>query len=374
VAHVETQVERTIAYEAVDHAVGLGGWNARGMGIASSEGAGIGHYGEGDWVHMGLMRDELLGEGFTHVIQIYEPTATKAMITNGLNFGRRIVNYTGHGSPTSWGTTGFSNWDVNALTNVGMLPFIQSVACVNGEFDNGTCFAEAWLRAEHDGQPTGAIAAYMSTINQSWAPPMYGQGNHGYASKYAANERFCLKLCESVSALWFGGSCVMMDIAGSAGRDMFLTWTLFGDPSLGVVTEASGLSLMADAATVPLDAPIDVTLLIQPGFAYAGANYWLLGSVTGTVPGITFASGVHVPLNIDLFTMLTLEYPNGGFFDGFTGALDGNGEALAHLDTTGLTPLDPILAGLQMSFSAVVWHAGGPYDMATNVKTLMLTP
>ena len=56
-----------------------------------------------------------------------------------------------------------------------MLPFILSVACNNGTFTNGTCFGEAWLRATNGGQPTGAIATYMSYISQSWDPPMCGQ-------------------------------------------------------------------------------------------------------------------------------------------------------------------------------------------------------
>ena len=40
-----------------------------------------------------------------------------------------------------------NNTNVNSLTNSGMFPWIWSVACVNGEFHLGTCFAETWLRA-----------------------------------------------------------------------------------------------------------------------------------------------------------------------------------------------------------------------------------
>ena len=66
--------------------------------------------------------------------------------------------------------------DVNGLVNMGMYPFIWSVACVNGEFHIGTCFAETWLRATGANDvPTGAIAVLMSTVNQSWSPPMDGQ-------------------------------------------------------------------------------------------------------------------------------------------------------------------------------------------------------
>ena len=92
-----------------------------------------------------------------------------------MNAGRGMINYCGHGSDTSWGSTGFNNSNVNALVNDNMLPVICSVACVNGNFPNQTCFAEAWLRATNNGEPTGAVATYMSTVNQSWDPPMEGE-------------------------------------------------------------------------------------------------------------------------------------------------------------------------------------------------------
>ena len=69
-----------------------------------------------------------------------------------------------------------NNTNVNSLTNTGMWPWIWSVACVNGEFHIGTCFAETWLRAtDSEGQPTGAIATLMASVNQAWNPPMDGQ-------------------------------------------------------------------------------------------------------------------------------------------------------------------------------------------------------
>ena len=94
------------------------------------------------------IRGWLMGAGYTEVDPIYDPGATDTQVSNAVNAGRGIINYTGHGSSTSWGTTGFNNADVDALVNDDMLPFIFSVACVNGNFANvGKCFAEAWLRA-----------------------------------------------------------------------------------------------------------------------------------------------------------------------------------------------------------------------------------
>ena len=207
-AHVTTMVDRTIAYEQAGHELAMGGWNAKSMGIASNEGPG--HYGEYDNAHMGLIRDQYLAGGFTQVDALYQPSATKAMVKAGLEEGRRFVNYVGHGSSSSWSTTGFSTSDVHNLDNAGVLPVVHAVACVNGQFSKAECFAEAWLRATDDtGAPTGAAAAYMSTINQYWNEPMYGQACHGKGGKYGYVDLFLQEADWSVGGLWFGGSATI---------------------------------------------------------------------------------------------------------------------------------------------------------------------
>jgi len=371
VAHVQTQVQRTIEYEQQAHDLLSGDWNAWGLGIASAEGAGIGHYGEADAAHQNLIRAELLSYGFSKVDQIYDPNATKAAVKNALNEGRRLVNYIGHGSSGSWGTTGFSTADVTTLANAGHLPMILAVACVNGQFDQDTCFAEAWLRSTSGGQPIGAVATYMSSINQYWAEPMYAQGNHGNGGKFGACEHFWQEACGSVAGMWFSGSCTMMEICGEAGRDMFMTWNVFGDPSLGLYGNAEPPTLLANASQIMLGRPVNIAFTVKPGASYAGAKYFLLAGASGTVPGFDLAGGsVHVPLNWDVLTSIVAAAPNGWAFDGFFGTLDASGTAPAHLNTASLVPLDPLLLGMSMNLTAVVWHAGGPYEMATNTKTL----
>ncbi len=370
-AHVDTQVQRTIEYEQEGHDVTMGGWNAKGMGIASSEGSGYGHYGEGDWEHADLIRDELLAVGFTDVDQIYEPNGTAAQVSAGLNDGRRIVNYTGHGWSQGWGTTGFSNSHVNALTNVGMLPFICSVACNGGDFDYGTCFGEAWLRATHNGEPTGAIASYNSSIGQSWAEPMYGQGNHAYNNQYGAADRFWMEINETICGIWFGGSCTMMDICGSYGREMFMTWICFGDPSLRVVG-AGHQVLTADGDSIPISTPVAITFTISHGATHTGYDYFLAGGASGTDPGTTTPYGLHVPINADWFTQLIFNYLNTPLFDDFWGSLDSQGEGTPTLNTSGVVPINPGLVGTTLSFCAIVGPPGAPFDEASNVVELVI--
>jgi len=217
-----TQVERTIRYERDVTAGEV--WPQYGMGVASNQGPG--DDGEYDNEHEDVIREKLLAYGYIAVDQIYDPTGTATMVANGLNEGRGIVNYTGHGSMTSWGSTGFSNSNVNALVNDNMLPFINSVACNNGTFSGGTCFAEAWLRATNGGVPTGAIACYMSYISQSWSPPMCAQDES--IDLLVADEM------RTIGGLWFNGSCQMMDEYGTSGVNEFKNWMLFGDPALSV--------------------------------------------------------------------------------------------------------------------------------------------
>jgi hypothetical protein len=210
---VETQVERTIEYEL--NQATQQDWFWRGSCIGS------------DAQHLDGLRDALLAHGYTHVDQIYDPNATAATVADALNEGRGIVAYYGQGSPTSWGTSGFWNGDVNDLVNDNMLPFIVSAASLNGAFDDGTCFAEAWLRARHGSEPTGAIAAYMASGQQYWLEPLVAQQE--FVNLYVNEAYTCF------GTLCFAGACRMVDEYGAVGEATLDTWIVFGDPSLRVV-------------------------------------------------------------------------------------------------------------------------------------------
>ena len=234
---VATQVQRTLEYE--QNPAITTDWFSKGVGIASDQGPG--DDGEYDYQHIRNIRTDLLGFTYTTVAELYDgsqggedqpgsPNSTS--VSTELNAGRSIINYTGHGSQTSWGSSGFSNSGVNALTNNNMWPFIFSVACVNGDFLNGTCFAEAWLRASNANGPTGAVATLMSTINQSWNPPMEGQDemNDILVESYSGNIK------RTFGGLSMNGCMKMNDTYGSDGTEMTDTWLIFGDPSVVVRT------------------------------------------------------------------------------------------------------------------------------------------
>lgn len=222
-AQVTAQINKAIVYER--DLTTSATWLSRAMGLASAEGGGsLGDMGESDIQHMNLIRTDLLNYGYAAVDQVYDPGAAASTVTTNINAGRGFVNYVGHGSVSSWGTSGFSSSNASALTNGNKTPIIQDVACVNGNFVSTTCFAEAWLRNAGG----GAVAMYASSINQSWNSPMRAQDE--------TTDLLVAQSKTTAGGLFYNGSCKMMDIygntSGSDGVNMFSTWHIFGDASL----------------------------------------------------------------------------------------------------------------------------------------------
>ncbi|PIE52547.1 hypothetical protein CSA37_05895 [Candidatus Fermentibacteria bacterium] len=96
---------------------------------------------------------------------------TIANISAEINDGLSLISYIGHGSHSSWSTTGFSNSDVEALSNGRMLPWISSIACLNSSFgESSQCFGEAWLNSGTVSAPRGAIGFMGATVSSPVGP------------------------------------------------------------------------------------------------------------------------------------------------------------------------------------------------------------
>ncbi len=237
VEQVNTMVQRTLEYEK--QPLTSTAWFDKGVGIGSDQGPGDDN--EMDYEHMRNIRNDLMGYTYASVAELYDGAQggedqpgnpTPANVTTEVNAGRSVINYVGHGSDISWGTTGFSSTNVNNLSNNHMWPFIFSVACVNGNFSGGTCFAESWLRAKNANGPTGAVATLMSTINQSWNPPMDGQDE----MDDILVEAYPTNIKHTFGGISMNGCYKMNETYGTAGDEMTDTWTIFGDPSVMVRT------------------------------------------------------------------------------------------------------------------------------------------
>ena len=300
VAQVTTQVNRVITYER--DLTTSATWLQNADGISRKEG-GSGHNNEDDYQHMDNIRTDLLNYGYNTVYQDYENlsgyTGTASSISSHINSGVGIVNYCNHGNLQMWGVASYSNTHVNNLTNSNKLPFIWSVACLVGKYDNTStsyggnytigqnndCFAEAWMHATYsssDLTPTGAVGALMSYINQPWIPPMWAQDEciDILVESYNSN----------IKRTW-GGTSIngLLGIfdhyspSDYSAVGTYQAWILYGDPTMMLRTKTPQAMTVAHPGSINLAATTYTVNVTNGNGALAtitDANHNILGSAT----------------------------------------------------------------------------------------------
>ena len=231
-SEISTQVERTINYERYPQSNVE--WYDNALGIASDQGTGFqGMYDDefNDFLWNSVLSD------FTYDSYqgIYDGSGgSDSQGITAINGGVSLLNYTGHGSISSWGNgASLNTTQINQLTNNNKLPFVITVGCNVGEFNStNECYAEAWQRATNGSDPTGGIAHFGSTISQSWEPPMHGQ----YGMNLIITESYDNNLTRSMGGITTNGCMYMNDAQGSSGINETKYWTFFGDPSANIRT------------------------------------------------------------------------------------------------------------------------------------------
>ncbi|MFH0733432.1 MAG: C25 family cysteine peptidase [bacterium] len=286
-------------------------WYLKGVGIASDEGTPT------DWQRCNELRTMLLNDmHFTSVDQTYDPGATSSTVTTNVNEGRSIINYIGHGSGTSWSTTGFSVSSVNALNNGYKNPFIYDVACVNGDFTLTECLEEAWLRAGDMTTPKGAVGAFGASTNASWEPPCDMQ-------------KQSMVLLTTRQKMTVGGVCISglmyaMDINGGStgeGLKMMEQYHIFGDCStlltFGLNPDSTAPTPITNLNTIePLSGAISVSWSVPIDSSIGGIISYDLRSSTSPITNSNFdaASSTIISGDGDVAGSLkTYEFNNLGF-------------------------------------------------------------
>lgn len=315
-AHVTVQVDKVINYEKNPEAGA--DWYTAALGVASNQGPGDDN--EIDLAHINVIyNDKLNPFTYNSFSTAYDPNGTAQMVSNAINAGVSIINYCGHGSETSWGSTGFSNSHINGLTNGNKLPIIFSVACVNGSFNSGgDCFAEAWLKKTNG----GAVMTMMSTINQPWNPPMRGEdyfndlliGGYDYTQHPGQNGISTTEGRTTIGAITFNGLVLMCTESGGGDDwETAKTWHLFGDPSMQPRTDAPGdLSLSSNLVMVGIPFITTITGPYGPVegamvcLSQDGAYFTAITDATGTVNIPNSLSPGVAKLVVTAFNMETI--------------------------------------------------------------------
>lgn len=102
------------------------------------------------------------------------PTSKPGPINDAFNKGSGYLTYLGHGSGTSWASTGtwYATADAKKIENANVQqPVIIDVACQNGILKKGY-LGETFMNAvDSRGDAVGAAMYYGGSVNISWHPP-----------------------------------------------------------------------------------------------------------------------------------------------------------------------------------------------------------
>ncbi|MBD3334939.1 MAG: hypothetical protein GF355_05435, partial [Candidatus Eisenbacteria bacterium] len=181
---------------------------------------------------------------YSHTYLYPESGSHDQDIIQDVSNGVAYVNYTAHGSQTSWSDPNFTQGDVNNLQNSGKYCTAVGNCCLTSTYDYGECFAETWLRAADK----GAIG-YIGGSNSTYWDEDYWWGV-GYTSSIVSNptyEQSGLGAYDGVfhdhgesmnnwyvvnDALIFCGNLAVMESGSSLTTYYWNIYNLMGDPSI----------------------------------------------------------------------------------------------------------------------------------------------
>lgn len=132
-------------------------------------------------------------------------------------------------------------------------------------------------------------------------------------------------------------------------------------------------SLWASATEISAAADSSIGLHVVAGSAHAGEIYLMLGSISGTTPGIPF-QGFTIPLNFDfLFSWTFTSASVGPILNQTMGVLDsrGRGNGSIHI-VGGLIPA--ALVGLRMDFASIYADATLTLTGVSNTVPFLIVP
>ena len=129
--------------------------------------------------------------------------------------------------------------------------------------------------------------------------------------------------------------------------------------------------LTTDISVLSLAAGGTQNFTLEAGASQAGKRYWILGTISGTSPGVN-AKGKWLDLNNDQYFQLTLNSPNHPLFGSFRGTLNGAGMATASVTVP--AGFRPGLAGRTAHHAYIVLSATNDVDRVSEAEPLLLNP
>jgi hypothetical protein len=184
--------------------------------------------------------------GITSHTYLYPASQTSdAAIVANVSAGVGYINYTAHGSETSWADPTFTIPNINGLQNTNEYPVVVGNCCLTNAFNTGVCMGEAWLRAVDKGAVTyigGTNSTYWDEDywwGVGWKPPVVGSGSPFVAGRTGAYDAMFHDHGEpfedwagNVGAATFMGNMAVVQSNSTRINYYWEIYSIMGDPSL----------------------------------------------------------------------------------------------------------------------------------------------
>ncbi len=162
-AQLDSLVAKIISYEQ-NTWIADRDWLNRAYFIASADGA---YHQVAERTHQYVMAKFRSRGVVCDSLWLYYRQGTD--INTAVNSGRAWVTYSGHGDVNCWADPSpkFTITEVRALSNLDKVPYVQTYACLSGNYTSTSypeCFSESWIRAGR----RGGIAHIASTVTSYW--------------------------------------------------------------------------------------------------------------------------------------------------------------------------------------------------------------
>ena len=208
----------------------------------------------------------IIPTGVSNVILSGNSSSMSATVRSFINQGAGWVNYSAHGSSTSWGTPNITTSHVNSMTNSQKFGLMIGNCCLTNKFEVGTCFGEALLRKGNYCGAVGYIGGSNSTYWSEdfyWAVGLRGSVSPTMPMNYNASHLGAYDRMEHThgeshsqwaptqgSLVWAGNMAVQSSTS-SLKHYYWEIYHLMGDPSLmPYLTQADTMEVVADSIVV----------------------------------------------------------------------------------------------------------------------------
>ncbi|MCD4830024.1 MAG: T9SS type A sorting domain-containing protein [Candidatus Cloacimonetes bacterium] len=239
-AQLQPQIDKTLTYEM--HTMPDPGYLGEVVMIAGMD-ASHGHTWGNGQINYGTSLYFNDAHGINSHTYLYPNSGgNSANIIDNISNGVGYVNYTAHGSSTSWADPGFTIPNINGLQNADEYPLVVGNCCLTNKFEVAECFGEAWLRAENKGA-IGYIGGTNSTYwdEDYWwgvgngpvvANPTYHETGLGvYDGLFHDHAEPFADWYTTAGAMIVRGNLAVVEGGGSANY-YWEIYSLMGDPSL----------------------------------------------------------------------------------------------------------------------------------------------